>query len=281
MSKRNTKKAKKNASKARGSVDTAQTKLIQMNSKRISEIEDQIESKYNIVQNTVNIERYDGTSAATRQQGIYAVDFGALQGVSDTTRVGDRITLKHIDMNYQIRLVVPKPQFPGPPTIDYRSAAQNTVRVIMFWDNQPSSTSTAGTQIVNPVYWSTMLQECQTGATFDVTQFLVQMSEKKWDQKKRFKFVYDHSHTLISSNETTNTLSPTLGLGPRSATGIIKHNINYAGRKMQFNAGGAIPQNRRLYIGFLADTPDDTAVPNVLYVKPQVTFNIRGIYEDV
>ncbi len=96
--------AKKNIKFARGKVDKAQTKLIQMNSKKINELLGETEDKYNITASNglTEIAFPSMQTAANRRLQIFQIPIGALVGTSDTTRIGDRISLKTIQLRLSI-----------------------------------------------------------------------------------------------------------------------------------------------------------------------------------
>ncbi len=258
------------ANKANSSVDKAQNALLKSMKKKLDELEGDIESKYNISRSSAFINSYDGDTEITRERNIIHVPIGINQGVADTMRIGDEVTLKHIDLNYRINLasVVGTQYLP----------LQTTCRVMLFWDNQPSAVSSVGASIVNPVSYPLLLQNALTGATNDNMKNLVILSEKDWDNRKRFSIIYDKTHTFCP-NTNSVTSSGLAGLrGARSCGSVIEFNKNYNGQKIRFAGGGTFEKNRRLYLCFLSDCGNDVAGNSA--VMPVIHYSTRVIYDD-
>lgn len=266
-------KNQKTASMARSRVDKAQNNLLKGLKKKVDALEADIESKYGYQVISDLMESYDGTTVSGRQLQIYSIDIGENQGTGDNNqRIGDQVTLKHIDLHYRIHLIKPR-------TTEF-VPEQVTSRVMMFWDNQPSTVSTAGVVGVNPVYWPQVLQLCDvdTVATTDDMKQLIMMSEKDWDQRKRFSIIYDKTHTLSSNlNSIPSTIS-TGGNGPRSTTSCVSFSKNYKGQRIRYVNSGQLPQNRRLYYAFLSDVGNTTG--GVSASRPSMHLQTRVIYDD-
>ncbi len=271
----NFRKNKRRASKATKSVDKAQNELMKSMKKKLDEISDTIEAKYGMTTNAGSVASYDGGTAASRQAQIVPISIGAQQGLTDLERVGDQVSFKHLDLNYRLNLPFLRSTEFGPDI--------TSVRVFMFWDNQPSAVSTAGGNVTNQVYWPQILQSVQAVANTsnaDKSQFI--LSEKNWDTRKRFSIIYDKTHTL-SANQTQYQTPTTTGLGARSATSVVKFSKSYAGQKIRYVAGGSIPQNRKLYFGYMSDAQNpisDQAGGQLTSRMPFIDYNIRVIYED-
>lgn len=251
--------AKKNIKFARGKVDKAQTKLIQMNSKKINELLGETEDKYNITASNglQEIAFPSMQTAANRRLQIYPINIGSLVGTNDTSRIGDRISLKTIQLRYQLQLIN------GAVT----SADQyNRVRVLMFWDNQPA-TLLAGLPATNPPEWPQIFQSINVGLNQDPN--LVSLSTYQNDQwPARFSKVYDKVHTLSSNGN----VSTAIGMGARAVTGDVRFFKSYAGRKISFNAGGKVAMNRALYLAFISDS--------TIISHPYVDFFVKSTYTD-
>lgn len=265
----NFRKNKRTASTARKKVDKAQNQLINDMKKDIDELKSDIETKYGYWVLSDDCESYDGTSATTRSNQIYKVAIGTTQGTSDNNnRIGDKVTLKHIDLHYRIQLSsLQANQF---------APQQTTVRVLMFWDKQPTAVDTAGAQQVNVVYWPSLLQLCRTGNVTNDQKQLIMMSEKQWDTKKRFSIFYDKTHTLIGNSSTLS--GP---LGARSGTGCVEFSKNYQGKTIRYVAGGIEPQNACLYVAFLSDSSNDIVGPPALTASlANIHLQTRVLYDD-
>lgn len=90
-------KARKNIKKARGKVDKAQTTLIRDNSKKIKELMGDMEDKFNAqLGQQVAVSYPDMTTTAGRRTNIIPVFIGTVQGLTDQTRIGDRVSLQTI-----------------------------------------------------------------------------------------------------------------------------------------------------------------------------------------
>lgn len=269
----NFRRNKRTAQQARGSVDKAQNQLIKGMKKDIDELKSGIETKYSYqVVSSVGVMSFDGSTDASRQAGIYPIGIGDTQGTSDSNqRIGDKVSLKHIDFNYRLNL--------SPAILDSSFTVQQTsVRVLMFWDNQPTAIDTAGAPAVNPVYWTNLLHTAVPGATSNAQKIQDLMSEKDWDQRKRFSIIYDKFHTLIP---TVATIPIVIGQGPRSGTAVVKFSKNYKGQSIRYIASGTLAQNRQLYIGLLSDSPNPIAGPPLQ--KPALgvaSFAVRSLYDD-
>lgn len=271
----NFRKNKKRAAKATKSVDKAQNELMKEMKKKLDEISDTIETKYGMTTNASPVDSYDGGTAASRQAQMIPISIGAQQGLTDLQRIGDQVTFKHLDLNYRLNLPFLRSSEFGPDI--------TSVRVFMFWDNQPSAVSTAGGNVTNPAYWPEVLQSVLNVANTsnaDKTQFI--LSEKNWDTRKRFSIFYDKTHTL-SSTSTQYQTPTTTGLGARSSTGIVRFSKSYVSQRIRYVNGGIIPQNRKLYFGFMSDAqnpiPDGTG-GQLTSRLPFIDYNIRVLYED-
>lgn len=267
-------KNKRTASMARGRIDKAQNQMLKSMKKDIDELKSDIEAKYNIdVASQQGIKSYDGSTDATRKAQINVVSIGDSQGTSDQQRVGDSVSLKHIDFNYNLTM----PYSTG----SLQTQPSTTIRVLMFWDNQPNTVTTGGLSTTNTVYWPNLLQNCVLGATSVPEQKTIIMSEYDWDSRKRFSFIYDKTHTLAptySPGQATGGSASDGGLGSRSCTGVIKFNKNYKRQKIRYTAGGGIPQNRQLYVAFVSDAEVSSGGTSRI---PLVTYCLRTIYEDL
>lgn len=271
----NFRKNKKKASKATKSVDKAQNELMKEMKKKLDEISDTIETKYGMTTNATPVSSYDGGTTASRQDQIIPISIGASQGLTDLERVGDQVTFKHLDLNYRLNLPFLRASEFGPDI--------TSVRVFMFWDNQPSAVSTSGGNVTNQVYWPEVLQSVVVGSNTsngEKTQFI--LSEKNWDTRKRFSIIYDKTHTL-SSTSTQYQVPQTTGLGARSSTGIVRFSKSYVNQRIRYVNGGIIPQNRKLYFGFMSDAQNpisDQQGGQLTSRMPVIDYNIRVLYED-
>ncbi len=270
----NFRKNKKRAAKATKSVDKAQNELMKRMNKKLDEISDTIETKYGMTTNAGPVASYDGGTTASRSAQIVPISIGAQQGLSDLERVGDQVSFKHLDLNYRLNLPFLRSTEFGPDI--------TSVRIFMFWDNQPSAVSTAGANVTNPVYWTEVLQSVLVGATDNnaKTQFI--LSEKNWDTRKRFSIIYDKTHTL-SANQTQYQTPTTTGLGARSSTSVVRFSKSYVNQRIRYVNGGAIPQNRKLYFGYMSDSQlpiSDQSGGQLTSRMPLIDYNIRVLYED-
>ena len=264
----NFRKNAKRASKATKSVDKAQNALMKQMKQKLDELESTVETKYSITSGSVTVPSYDGSSAASRAFNIREVRMGEAQGLGDQNqRVGDQITLKHIDFDYRVELNRESTE-PGVSLI----ADQTTCRVVLFWDNQPAAVSAGGGTVQNIVEYPQLFQSATAGATSDAIKYDMMLTQKDWDNRKRFSIIYDKTHTLCPNT------SQSFVMGPRSCTGKIKVNKNYKKQKIRFVAGGDIVVNRKLYFCVLSDTPLPQSGDS--YVPPTLFFNIRALYED-
>lgn len=268
-------KNKKKAGLARGSVDKAQNELLKGMKKQLDELKDTVEPKYGYqVFSDIQANSYDGSTTTSRQAQIYDIDIGTIQGTTDTNRIGDQVTFKHIDMSYRINLRTPRSTEFVPPQV--------TTRVMLFWDNQPSSVTTAGLNATNPVYWPQLLQLCTSGTTTADQKALIMMSEKDWDQRKRFSIIYDKTHTLSSNLNSLPSAISTGANGPRGTTSCVRFSKNYKGQKIRYTNAGTLPSNRKLYMAYLSDVPPPSSgtPPLVTPSMPEIHLQTRVIYED-
>jgi len=182
--------------------------------KDIDELKSSVETKYTYGVISDYVASYSGATTQTREAQIYEAAIGENQGTSDNNqRIGDQVTLKHIDMKYRIHLATPRStEFVDP---------QVTVRVLMFWDNQPTAITTAGGVATNPVFWPQILHLCNVGNTTNDQKQLVMLSEKDWDQRKRFSIIYDKTHTLATGLNSLPSAISTGAAGPRGTTGCV------------------------------------------------------------
>lgn len=256
---------------ARGKVDKAQNELMKQMKKKLDELDDTVETKYNVITNRDAVQSYDGSTTLTRADQIVSLPMGSVQGTADfNQRVGDQVTFKHIDFNYRLNLDALR----GPE----ETQASTSIRVMLFWDSQPSAITTAGALAVNPVYWPQLLQNAPLGVTNNIQKTQAILSQKDWDNRKRFQIVYDKIHTL-SSNYTIASTTQNSSLGPRATTGVASFSKNYNGQKIRFVAGGSTVQNRQLYLAYLSDVGiNPTATTQI--TRPIIDYNIRLLYED-
>jgi len=234
---KNTKKAKM----ARGSVDKAQTKLIVNNQKAIKELMGEQELKYSIsFGRQVAVSFPDMITTATRRAQIVPIRIGSLTGITDNDRIGDRVSLQTIQLRYALNLangaLVAADEY-------------NRVRIIMFWDNQPTSYPTSGIPITNPPEWSQILQTVDPGiAQQSELACLSTFDNDQWPP--RYQKVYDKVHTLTSNGNTATAV----GMGSRFVTGDNKFFKQYAGRKISYNRSGQVAMNRQLYFAYISDS---------------------------
>lgn len=239
---RTKKQAKRNAKQARGKVDKAQTKMIMDNAKAIAEIKGNTELKYNTYSNySVGISYPDLTTVPGRRTNIIPITIGGVQGEGDTDRIGDKISLKTIQLRYALQL-----QNGAVASADI----YNRVRVLLFWDTMPYEVASvsAGQVALNYPEWQMLLQSINVGLTSPPQTAC--LSTKDHDMKNRFQFIYDEVHTLTSNGNTGNQI----GLGARSVTNIHKVFKQYQGRLVSYRGGGTIPMNRQLYLAFISDS---------------------------
>lgn len=270
----NFRKNKKRAAKATKSVDKAQNELMKDMKKQLDELATVVETKYQMTYNTSRVASYDGQTTASRQAQIVTIPIGDNQGLQDIERVGDQVTFKHLDLNYSLALPFLRSSEFGPDITN--------VRVMMFWDNQPSAVSTVGAQQTNIVYWPQVLQTVGVGLADNGAKKQFILSQKDWDNRKRFSIIYDKTHTL-SSTSTQYQTPQTTGLGARSATGVVSFSKSYVGQKIRYTNGGTIPMNRKLYFAYMSDA--QTSIPDqaggtLTSRQPNISYNIRALYED-
>lgn len=251
--------AKRNAKFARGRVDKAQTKLIQANSKAITELMGETEDKYNTTSDhQVGVSYPDMSNTAGRRVNIVPVNIGSVQGTTDNTRIGDRVSLKSIQLRYQLNLA---------NGAVAAADEYNRVRCIMFWDNQPTTYPTSGLPARSLPEWTQIFQSIPVGLA-QVPE-LVSLSTYQNDQwPARFTKVYDQVHTLASNGN----IATAVGMGARSVTGDVKFLKRYAGRKISYNNSGSVAMNRQLYFAFISDS---TVVSH-----PYIDFFIKCTYKD-
>lgn len=267
----NFRKNKQKAGKATKSVDVAQNALMKQMKQKLDELESTVETKYSITNGSFRVVSYDGIDAASRTANIYEVKMGEAQGLGDQNqRVGDQITLKHVDFDYRLELV--------PPESGQIIPNQTTTRVVLFWDNQPSAVSSGGGTIQNIVEYPQMFQSAVTGTTSDAIKYDMMLTQKDWDNRKRFSIIYDKTHTLCPNTDAVTSQGLSGLLGARSCTGKTKVNKNYKKQKIRFVSGGDIVVNRKLYFLALSDISNDVGI-NV-YTPPKLFYNIRALYED-
>lgn len=279
----NFRKNKKTVNKARGTIDKSQNQLIMNNKKAIDELKESVETKYAYSTYSQPVDSYDGTSTASRLNGIYKVDVGDTQGLTDQDRIGDKVALKHIDLTYQLSLENPRPSEFLSPKI--------STRIMLFWDNQPNYISAAGVTQTNPVYWPQLMQIAPNGggASTDVDKQLMMVSLQDWDNRKRYNFIYDKVHTLCPTYNGAAPLSlggapdpfQQTGLGARASSGIVKFTKSYKRQKILYTSGGSIPNNRQLYVAVLSDVLNAQAsTPNLAPCRPLFSAAIRCLYDD-
>lgn len=277
----NFRKNKKTAGKARGTIDKAQNNLLMSLKKDVDELKSDVETKYSMYVSQDICSSYDGSSAAGRAAQIIKVEVGEVQGLTDQGRIGDKISLKHINMTYQVNLPNPRPSEFQP--------SQSTVRVLMFWDNQPNTISAAGNTQTNIAYWPQIMQLAPTPgvASNDIDKRKMMISLKDWDNRKRYNIIYDKTHTLAPTYNgaapvgTAPTNFQETGLGSRCTTGVVSFSKSYKSQKILYTSAGTIPNNRQLYYAYLSDVPNtQNNAPNLSAVRPVLTTAIRCLYDD-
>lgn len=277
----NFRKNKKTAGFARGRVDKAQNRLITSMKKDIDELKSDVETKYAMLVINDVVGSYSGASTASRQAQILKIDVGETQGLTDQERIGDKISLKHIDLTYNLRLVNPRPS-------EFQDE-QTTIRVFMFWDNQPNTITTAGATNTNPVYWPQLLQLAPDsgGTSPDTEKQQMMISLKDWDNRKRYSIIYDKTHTLAPTYNGAAPLGTApdnfqqTGLGARSSTGVVHFTKAYKGQKIRYTNAGSIPNNRQLYFAYLSDVSNTQgSSPSLSACRPLLNAGIRCLYDD-
>jgi len=270
----NFRKNVKKAGKATKSVDKAQNALMKQMKQKLDELESTVETKYSITNGSTTVQHYDGTDAASRSNNIREIRMGEAQGMGDQNqRIGDQITLKHVDFDYRIELNR-ESTVPGETLI----ADQTTVRVVLFWDNQPSAVSAGGGTVQNPVEYPQIFQSAVAGGHTNAIGYDMMLTQKDWDNRKRFSIIYDKTHTLCPNTYSTSSGGLSGTLGSRSCTGVNKVNKNYKKQKIRFVSGGDIVVNRKLYFCCLSDIPGEVSANN--YIPPTLYYNARALYED-
>ena len=254
------KNAKKNMKFATGKVDKAQTKMIEANAKAIEELKGEVEDKYTINQlSQQDVAFPDMGSTANRRLQIIPINIGSVVGTTDQTRIGDRVSLKMIQLRYQLNIA---------NGAVVATDSYNRVRVLMFWDNQPTDIPTSGLPGRSLPEWPQLLQTIPVG-TAGQDPNLVSLSTYQNDQfPSRFTKVYDQVHTLASNGIT----STNLGTGPRSCTNDIKFMQTYKNRKIVYNAGGDVALNRQLYLAYISDSE--------IVMHPNIDWFVKCTYAD-
>ena len=257
---------KRTLARARTTQDRAQNKMLKELARDVNELKASVEKKFSYISNQgVAIQSWDPSTSLSRSQNIFPIRIGSTQGTADIDqRIGDVVNLKSIDFRYVLQLA---------NGATAPADAFNRIRVVMFWDTDPVSTTTAGAYTLDSPEWNLMFQTPQLATTAGNPN--VVFSPKDHDTGRRFQLLHDKTHTLVSNENgnLTATANQSLGLGPRSATGIEYVNKSYkVGRKLQYKNGGLIPINRQLYIGFISDSFG--------VVDPSVDYTIRCNYED-
>lgn len=267
----NFRKNVKRAGKASGSVDKAQNALMKQMKQKLDELESTVETKYSITSGSFRVLSYDGEDADERKRQINEVRMGEAQGLGDQNqRVGDQITLKHVDFDYRLELI--------PPESGQVIPNQTTTRVVLFWDNQPAAVSAGGGTVQNIVEYPQLFQSATAGATSNAIKYDMMLTQKDWDNRKRFNIIYDKTHTLCPNTDAITSGGLSGLLGARSCTGKVKVNKNYKKQKVRFVNGGDIVVNRKLYFCVLSDISNDEA--GGAYTSPKFFYNIRALYED-
>jgi len=110
------------------------------------------------------------------------------------------------------------------------------------------------------------------------------LSERDWDNRKRFSIIHDKTHTLSASyspGQATGGSVSDGGLGPRSCTGIVRFSKNYVGQKIRYMVGGSTVQNRKLYYcAFSSSSAPTTATPPQFAKVVEMRMQNRVIYTD-
>jgi len=261
----------KRANKATKSVDKAQNALMKQMKQKLDELESTVETKYSITNGSLFADSYNGSDTPGRIKNIEEIRMGEAQGLGDQNqRVGDQITLKHIDFDYRLELT----QATGseaPPD-------NTTTRVVLFWDNQPSAVSAGGGTVQNPVEYPQLFQSAVSGATSDAIKYDMMLTQKDWDNRKRFSIIYDKTHTLCPNTVSTASAGLSGLQGARSCTGVFHVNKNYKKQKIRFVSGSDTVVNRKLYFVAFSDAPND--VGGIVYTVPKLYYNARALYED-
>lgn len=226
--------------KARSSQDKAQNVMLKSLDKRLNNLEETIETKYAITQNSVGINgtALDFSTSADRVSQIYHIAIAPTQGLTDERhRVGDKVNLKSIQLRYSLTL---RNAGAGAPPL-------SRVRVILFWDKDPQQTDGTGGISVSPPEWTQMLQSLQPVSVNNME--LAMLSTKTHDLKDRFSFIYDKVHCLTSSVVPAGSLQ---GIGSRSAVGEEKVFKDYKKCLIKYFSAGQTNTNKRLYLAVLS-----------------------------
>ncbi len=254
-------KAKKTMARARSRQDKAQNVMIKSLDKRLNNLEESIETKYAITQNSIPVlgSSLDFSTLAGRQAQIYEVAVAPQQGLTDERmRIGDKVNLKTIQLRYSLTL---RNAGAGAPPL-------SRIRVIMFWDKDPQkSDGTGGVQEDYPE-WTQLIQTLQNTALNNCEVGV--LSTKTHDLKDRFSFIYDKVHCLTSSVVPAGSLQ---GIGSRSAVGEEKFFKEYKKCVLRYFNGGTKTTNKKLYMAVLS-TQGGTFEP------PVMNYFIKTQYED-
>ncbi|AXQ66534.1 MAG: putative capsid protein [Cressdnaviricota sp.] len=250
-------RAKRNANKARSAADRGQNVLLRNVDKRLKSLESVVEQKYAYEQQELlGIRGWDPTSQATRQSQLVNVQVGTSQDVTDNNgRIGDKITVKNIDFRYSLGIEGSASGNPGQPV--------TKIRVMLFWDNEPVYTNTAGAYLTNVPEWQQLLQGLQLTTPAQTSLFA--MSPLDHDKKRRFTIIHDEVHTLCPLEGTNG--------GARSATNQTrKYKAYKVGKKIRYSGGGIVPINRALYVAYISD--------NTQGPYPYISYALKTQYED-
>lgn len=251
---------RKNLNRATGRVDKAQNKVIKSIDTRVKNLEASVEKKYSYyASGGIAIQGWSGTTTLSRSQNIYPIRVGSQPGLGDDNeRIGDAVSVKSLNLSYTVYLAN------GAAT---SADAFNRVRCVLFWDKDPVVTNSAGTYQSDVPEWQQMFQTPNLQTSLGSP--LVIISQYDHDKRHRFEFLHDKVHSLASNGN----VSTAIGMGPRAITGVERKSHSYKiGKKIRYAAGGSIPINRQLYLGFISDS----GFPS----HPYVDFSLVVNYED-
>lgn len=239
--------------------------------KRVRRLESNVEKKYDIqvaspdspgVPNSYEMANNLGDAQYGYDKQIIDITPDVNQGITDTTRIGDQLTLKK--MNFQcVATYQPDASLPASGKIGVGDVAH--CRIIVVQDNVPTysgpsnTTTGAPTLLHNPLYWNHVLG---VNAISGTTQTPCEMfSAYKYDtvtRGKRVNILHDEKFTLVA--------------GTARSVKQFSFTKRWLNKKLKYLGGGDAPINKHLNVLFLSNRASDEC--------PIIYFQTQYVYTD-
>lgn len=208
---------------------------------------------------TNQIRNIELTTSQLEKQGAFG-DIGP-------SRIGDKINIEKLDLEFT--LFTGHTTTSGTGNILY---TPHSVRVMLFWDNDPIHAISNVSYADNYPTWDQLLDDAS--ATPRIGPMNAIMARNKVVAKtRRFSVIYDKSFNMMPGTTSAIRSDKFVRHYKRCPLLYTDHSFNGGGN------GGTFPTNKKLYLAFISGTPATTQGPPP-YESPDITYSLMATYTD-